>query len=76
MKKYGKTGTQIILNWGLQRGHIPIPKSSNPDRMKENIGATEGFQLTKEEVDTITKLDKGKRSCDPGVWVHGTSIFC
>lgn len=37
MAKYGKTGAQILLNWGLQRGHILIPKSNNSGRVKENI---------------------------------------
>ena len=27
--KYGKTGAQILLNWGLKRGHIVIPKSNS-----------------------------------------------
>jgi diketogulonate reductase-like aldo/keto reductase len=36
-EKYGKTGAQILLNWGMQRGHIVIPKSSNMGRLKENI---------------------------------------
>jgi diketogulonate reductase-like aldo/keto reductase len=31
-EKYGKTGAQILLNWGLQRGHIVIPRSNNVDR--------------------------------------------
>ena len=37
MAKYGKSGMQILLNWGLQRGHILIPKSNTPSRIKENI---------------------------------------
>ena len=28
---------QVLLSWGVQRGTIVIPKSSNPDRIKENI---------------------------------------
>lgn len=31
--KYGKTGPQILINWGLMRNTIVIPKSNNPDRV-------------------------------------------
>lgn len=32
VKKYGKTGCQVLLKWGIQRGHIVIPKSNSFDR--------------------------------------------
>jgi diketogulonate reductase-like aldo/keto reductase len=35
--KYGKTGAQILLNWGLQKGHVVIPRSNNEGRLLENI---------------------------------------
>ena len=38
-EKYGKTPGQIILNWQVQIGVIPIPGTSNPQRMKENLGS-------------------------------------
>ena len=28
-EKYGKNPVQILLNWGMQRGYIVIPKSSS-----------------------------------------------
>lgn len=34
---YNKTEAQIILRWFYQKGIIPIPKSSNPSRIKENL---------------------------------------
>ena len=33
-QKYGKTPGQIILNWEIKRGVIPIPSTSKPERMK------------------------------------------
>lgn len=36
-EKYGATPAQILLNWGIQRGTVVIPKSENEGRMKANI---------------------------------------
>ena len=59
--KYGKSATQIILNWGLCRGHIVIPKASNLDHQAENFAA-QSFQLADEDVAEITQtLDEGKQ---------------
>ncbi|XP_072953958.1 NADPH-dependent aldo-keto reductase, chloroplastic-like isoform X2 [Typha angustifolia] len=35
--KLDKTPAQIALRWGLQMGHIVLPKSTKESRMKENI---------------------------------------
>jgi len=58
-KKYKKTNVQIILRWHIQMGHIIFPKSSNPVHLKENFEIFD-FNLTKEEMDEISKLDTGK----------------
>lgn len=36
-KKLNKTPGQVLVKRGLQRGTSVIPKSSNPERIKENI---------------------------------------
>jgi alcohol dehydrogenase (NADP+) len=59
-ERYNKTVGQIILNWGMARGHAVIPKSSNPGRLKENIESL-SFTLLPEDVDAITALDKNYR---------------
>ena len=58
-KKYKKSNVQIILRWHIQYGNIVIPKSSNPTHLKENFDIFD-FELTKEEMEEIKKLDKGK----------------
>ncbi len=36
-QKHGKTPAQIMIRWCVQHGTIPIPKSSHPERMRENL---------------------------------------
>ncbi len=52
VKKYGKTPGQIILNWEVCQGIVTIPGTSNPKRMKENLGALD-FRMTDEEVEKL-----------------------
>ncbi len=59
-EKYGKSNAQIILRWHIQKGHIVIPGSTNPDHIKENIDLFD-FSLTKEEMASIDVLNKQKR---------------
>lgn len=62
-KKYNKSPAQIILRWDIQRGIIPIPKSSNSERIKENINIFD-FELSNEDMNDISKLDKHLRLFD------------
>ncbi len=55
-----KTNAQIILRWHIQHGHIVIPKSSRPERMRENLDVFD-FELSAEEITSIDALDKGAR---------------
>jgi diketogulonate reductase-like aldo/keto reductase len=54
-QKYGVTPAQVILRWHLELGSLPIPKSSHPDRQRENLDVF-GFSLTPDEVQAITAL--------------------
>jgi len=65
--KYEKTPAQIVLNWGIQRGHVVIPKSSSIERQKENIESLD-FSLSKEDVDLVTSLDENGRMFNPKDW--------
>ena len=59
-QKYHKTNVQIILRWHIQEGNIIFPRTMNPVHMKENLDIFD-FELTDEEMDSIRKLDSGKR---------------
>lgn len=51
----------VCLKWAVQRGQITIPFSVNPDKLYSNLkGITEGL-LTDEEMEQISKIDKGCR---------------
>lgn len=53
-----KSIAQVVLRWLIQRGIVPIVKSSNPQRMKENLDIFD-FALTDEELKQIAALDTG-----------------
>ncbi|KAL8138407.1 hypothetical protein V2J09_004408 [Rumex salicifolius] len=36
-EKLGKTPAQVCLRWGLQMGHSVLPKSTNDERIKQNL---------------------------------------
>ena len=57
---HGKTSAQIILRWHLQAGNIAIPGSSNEDHIQENYEIFD-FELTDEEMERMTALDKDER---------------
>ena len=57
-EKYKKTIAQIILRWHMQRGVIPIPKSSNEERIKENLNIFD-FELSNDDIKTIDLLNEG-----------------
>ena len=56
-EKYGKTPVQIALKWCVQRDLIPIPKTKDADRMKENLDIFD-FTLTDQELEMITRIQK------------------
>ena len=54
-KKYGKTPAQICLRFCLQSNVLPLPKSSSPERMKENLDIFD-FDLSMEDVFRLTTM--------------------
>ena len=59
-EKHGVSSAQVILRWDLQRGIVVIPGSSNPEHIRENLDLF-GFELTEEEMNSITGLDRGEK---------------
>jgi len=58
---------QVVLAWHLANGNIVIPKSANPDRIRENFAAS-ALTLSDDELSAITALESGARiGSDPAV---------
>lgn len=55
---YGKTPAQIVLRWNIDLGVVAIPRSSNPDRLAQNLNICD-FTLTAAEIAAISALDTG-----------------
>lgn len=66
---HGKTPAQVLLKWGVQRGTAVIPKTSKPDRMRENIDIDD-FELSPVEMAAINALNQNRRFNDPGVFAE------
>jgi D-xylose reductase len=66
---HGKTAAQVVLRWGVQRGCSIIPKTSKPERMRENLDIMD-FALSDAEMAAISALNANRRFNDPGVFAE------
>ena len=55
---HGKTAYQTILRWHIQEGLCPVPGSTNPAHILENINIFD-FELSDEEMEAIRAIDLG-----------------
>jgi diketogulonate reductase-like aldo/keto reductase len=53
------TPTQVVLRWHIQLGAVPIPKSGDLARQRENLDVF-GFELEESEVSAISSLETGR----------------
>ena len=58
--KYSKTPAQVVLRWHIQLGLVVIPRSSKPERLKENREIFD-FELTAEDMEKISTLNRNER---------------
>jgi 2,5-diketo-D-gluconate reductase A len=56
---HGVSAGQVVLRWHVQLGAVPVPKSGDPDRQRENLDVF-GFTLTDDEVQAISALERGR----------------
>jgi len=66
---HSKSTAQILLRWAVQRNCAVVPKSSNEDRLKENLDIL-SFSLSDSEMDSINKLDQNIRFNNPGRYAN------
>lgn len=58
-EELGKTSAQVVLRWHIQQGYIVFPKSTTPERIKENFALFD-FTLSDEHMARINELDQGE----------------
>ena len=56
----GKTWAQVMVRWGLQKQLTTIPKSANPERIRENSNVF-NFELNEKQMQRLDDLDEGFR---------------
>ena len=54
-----RTPAQVVLRWHIESGNIVFPKSSRPERLRENLALFD-FELGRDERDRIEELDRGE----------------
>ena len=74
-KKYQTlTKGQMILNWHLCLGVVPIPGTSKPERMKENLEAR-NFTIRDDYIELIGSNDEKQHRFNDGSNIFGINIF-
>lgn len=53
----GVSPAQVMIRWALQKGLVVLPKSSNKDRIKQNISVFD-FSLSDTQVSELDALDE------------------
>ncbi|MBV8085198.1 MAG: aldo/keto reductase [Chloroflexi bacterium] len=57
--RHGKTPAQVVIGWHIQQGLVAIPRSTNPERARQNLGVFD-FELTPEDMAALAAFDQGE----------------
>ena len=58
-ERLGRTAAQVVLRWHIERGSIVFPKSTTPERIRENFELFD-FELEPGDAEHIEGLDRGE----------------
>jgi 2,5-diketo-D-gluconate reductase A len=64
--KYGVSEAQVLLRWAIQKGYPVLPKSTNPDRIRQNADVF-SFNIDDADMTALAQLDRG----DGVAWASG-----
>ncbi|KAF7255924.1 hypothetical protein EG68_07214 [Paragonimus skrjabini miyazakii] len=68
-QKHGKTPAQVLLRHAIQRGLCVVPKSSNPERLRENLAIFD-FELPAEDIELLEAASQNIRRIQPPLMVN------
>lgn len=57
---YNKSSAQVLVRWAVQRGTSVLPKSVNPDRIKQNLDVFD-FELSAQHMADLSGLNQNLR---------------
>ena len=55
---HGKSPAQVLIRWCIDKGFVVIPRSSRPERVRENAAVFD-FRLSEQELTELDGLDEG-----------------
>ncbi|KAM0028167.1 putative aldose reductase [Helianthus debilis subsp. tardiflorus] len=67
-KKLNKSPGQVLVRWAIQRGTSVIPKSTNPDRIKENMHVF-NWVIPDQDFNVLSNISDQERV------LHGEDLF-
>ncbi len=69
-ERHDRSPAQIVLRWHVERGAIPLPRSTNADRIAQNLRVFD-FAFSDEDMAALDTLDLGRRrGGDPDTYVE------
>ncbi|CAB9528830.1 Deoxymugineic acid synthase 1 [Seminavis robusta] len=71
----GATPAGVLLKWGIQQGSAVIPKSVNPERLKQNLEVPETVHLDDAAMEKLNAMDIHRRYVDGAFWALAGSAY-
>ena len=72
--RHDASPAQVLLQWGVARGTVVIPKSTTPAHIKDNLAAAD-LDLSADELETIDNLDPNYRYLAGAPWTMEGSPY-
>jgi len=60
-EQLGKSVSQVVLRWVLQRGDVVFPKSMKRERIEQNLDVFD-FELSEEQMASVSALNRDERT--------------
>lgn len=73
-QKHNISPAQLLISWAIHRQTVVIPKSVNPERIKQNLGALD-VCLSQDDMTEIEKLNRDRRYVNGSFWVMEGSPY-